>query len=189
MKTTLKLLPTFALALTAVLAPALAGATPPSAKERPTEAFREKHGEIREHLDHLTGMLSRLPGSAPEEQRKLMRRVAGFLDQHIRAHAEAEEKALYPVVDRYASGESRFRATETMRHEHGIIGRAIGELGAMAAADGADVATFARKGHELLGVIRAHFDKEEQVLLPVLDAHMTKEQFAREVEGPMGAHH
>ena len=40
---------------------------------------------------------------------------------------------------------------------------------------------FARRAMHLVGLLRGHFEVEEQVLLPVLDRTMTTEQFQREV--------
>lgn len=38
-----------------------------------------------------------------------------------------------------------------------------------------------RRAVHLVGLLRGHFEVEEQVLLPVLDATMTAEEFKREV--------
>ena len=103
-----------------------------------------------------------------------------FLEEHIAAHAQWEERALYPVVDRQADGgDNPF--TASMRHEHVIVGRWIGELDQLAAADLANVQAFTRRADNLLGLIWAHFEEEEQVLLPVLDRSMSAEQFRKEV--------
>ena len=57
--------------------------------------------------------------------------------------------------------------------------RWIGELGAMAKSPSADAQAFTRRADNLLGLVRAHFESEEDVLLPVLDRTMTPEQFRR----------
>jgi hypothetical protein len=56
----------------------------------------------------------------------------------------------------------------------------------MAASASPDAAAFVRRADNLLGLIWAHFEEEEMVLLPVLDETMTPEQFEREVGGHEG---
>ena len=40
-----------------------------------------------------------------------------------------------------------------------------------------DVKSFTRRAYGLLGLLEAHFEEEEQVLLPILDRTMSKEEF------------
>jgi hemerythrin-like domain-containing protein len=151
------------------------------ADARPTAGFRAQHADIVVHLEHLDGMVASLPGASAEEQRRTMAFVAKFLAEHIRSHAEWEEARLYPLVDaRACQGGEPFSAS--MRHEHGIVGRGIDELAAFAAAPTPDVAAFTRAAHRLLGVIAAHFEKEEEVFLPILDRTMTR----ADLEGALG---
>jgi hemerythrin-like domain-containing protein len=150
---------------------------------RPTEPFRHEHADIKEHLDHLKEEIGTLATSSPDEQRRVMQHVIGFLREHIKPHAEWEERVLYPAVDRRAaSGPNPF--TASMRYEHRIVARWTEELAALATASAPDVAAFMRRADNLLGLIWAHFEEEEEVLLPILDRTMTKEDFDREI----GAH-
>lgn len=162
-------------------------ARPAADGKRPTEPFRAEHVEIKEHLGHLHTMVGDLSGAAPDKQRDTMKFVVKFLHEHIRAHAEWEEKVLYPVVDRYAGGGAH-AFTASMRYEHRIVGRWIDELGAESEKAEPDPVAFARRADNLLGLIGAHFEEEEEVLLPLLDAKMTPEQFEREV-AQKGTHH
>lgn len=162
-----------------------AAALPLSAAEdsRPSAAFRAQHAEIQTHLGHLDGMLASLDAAAAEEQLETMRFVADFLDEHIRSHAAWEEAKLYPLVDaRACQGAEPFSAS--MRHEHGIVGRGIDDLARLAAAETPDATAFARAGQRLLGVIAAHFEKEEEVFLPVLDRSMTREELEAALGDP-----
>lgn len=112
-----------------------------------------------------------------------MSMVVKFLDEHIRKHAEWEEAHLYPAVDkRTTAGTHPF--TESMRYEHRIVGRSIDQLAAMAKDPAPNATVFARSADRLLGLIAAHFEEEEEVLLPILDKAMTKEQF----EAELGVH-
>lgn len=161
-----------------LFAAAPAGAAPDA---RPTAGFREEHADIKEHLNHLDQMAGSLATADAAGQRKTARFIVRFLTDHLLAHAKWEEAKLYPVVDREAkSGERRF--TSSMLYEHGIIGRAIAELDALAAAETIDAVTFVRKTDRTLGLVAAHFEKEEEVFLPILDATMTREALERELD-------
>lgn len=163
--------------LTTCLLLALAAALPVrGGDDRPTGAFREEHAEIREHLDHLDAAVGALATAPPEEQARKMAFVARFLHEHIRAHAAWEEEVLYPIVDEKAGG-GKERFTATMRHEHVIVGRWIDELRQQAEAPRPDVVAFARRAHRLLGLIAAHFEEEEEVLLTLLDRTLTADEF------------
>lgn len=161
-------------------------ALPAVADDRPTAEFRAEHAEIKEHLRHLDGMVGGLGGAPETEQRRTMAFVVKFLDEHIRSHAAWEEAHLYPVMDDRA-GRQGEPFTASMRYEHGIIGRAIDGLSALAAAAPPDATAFARAADRTLGVIGAHFEKEEEVFLPLLDRSMTRAE-VEEVLAKPSAH-
>ena len=146
--------------------------------ERPTQGFRDEHAEIKEHLDHLDHAVGSLATASPEDRARKMAFVVRFLDEHIRAHAAWEEEVLYPVVDEQAGGGER--VTSTMRYEHVIIGRWIDAL-----RQETDVVAFTRRADRLLGLIAAHFEKEEEVLLPILDRTMSADEFRARVMSRM----
>jgi hemerythrin-like domain-containing protein len=110
-----------------------------------------------------------------------MTRIVGFFKDHIAAHAADEERVLYPVVREHAGHGNRL--TEVPIHEHRIVERWIAGLERAAAEPSPDAAAFARDAGHLVGLLRAHFEVEEEVLLPVLDAAMTAEEF----EGAVGS--
>lgn len=154
--------------------------------ERATESFRAEHVDLKKHLDHLEALVGGLATAAPEEQKKNMGMIAGFLREHIVPHAAWEEQALYPVVDRQA-GSGAYPFTASMRHEHTIVGRWIAELEQEAGKPEPDVIAFTRRADNVLGLLRAHFEEEEEVLLPILDKTMTKAEFEAAVgERPHG---
>ncbi|MFZ5481345.1 MAG: hemerythrin domain-containing protein [Myxococcota bacterium] len=142
---------------------------------RPTDPFREQHAELRTHLAHLSTRLGALASVPAAEQRALMLEIVAFLDSHVRPHAQWEERVLYALVDRKAGGGTGI--TATMRHEHRIVDRWIDELAAEAARPQPDPRAFGRRAHNLLGLLQAHFEEEEEVLLPVLDRTMSRDEF------------
>lgn len=161
------------------------------ADPRPTAPFRQEHVEIQEHLGHIRDMVGSLATARPEARAGTMKNVVQFLERHIKPHAEWEERVLYPVVDRHARAEKP-PFTASMRHEHKIVGRWIEELAQESKKPSPDAVAFARRADNLLGLIWAHFEEEEQVLLPILDQKMSREQFKKEIAdkpGPHGSKH
>lgn len=156
------------------------------ASPRVTESFRQQHSEIHEHLTHIDGMAGNLDGQSAGMQRETMARIVRAFKTHILAHAVAEERFLYPAIDRLAGvGVAGSTFTSSMRYEHRVVERWISELERMSATSSPDAAAFARRADNLLGLIHAHFEEEEEVLLPILEAKMTPEQFQKEIMNHM----
>jgi hemerythrin-like domain-containing protein len=156
------------------------------AGELPTADFRDEHAETKEHLRHVDGMVRSLDGAPAEEQKRTMSFVAKFLREHILTHATWEEAHLYPLVDQQA-GRTGEPFTASMRYEHGIIGRGIEELSELASAETPDPGSFARSADRLLGIIDAHFEKEEEVFLPLIDRSLSRVEVEKALGAP-GAH-
>jgi hemerythrin-like domain-containing protein len=147
---------------------------------RTTEPFREEHAAIKEHLSHMSQMIQAIPEGVTEVQKQTMTKLVEALKGHILVHAEWEEKVLYPVIDQKTGG-GKYAFTAAMRHEHRIVGRWIDELASESGKENPDTRLFVRRADQLLGLILAHFEDEEEVLLPVLDETMTPEEFEREI--------
>ncbi|MCI0588723.1 MAG: hemerythrin domain-containing protein [Planctomycetes bacterium] len=171
---------------TLVLGFALAAASPSFVlrQERPSESFRAEHRSIREHLRHVEEVVGSLAEAPGAERKGRMSEAVAFFREHIVPHAEAEERGLYPAVDKRA-GSAVPPFTASMRHEHRIVGRWVEELAAEAGKPSPDARTFCRRADNLLGLLAAHFEEEEEVLLPILDRTLTKEEFEKEVGGPV----
>lgn len=148
---------------------------------RPTDGFRSEHLKIQKHLSHIQTWSGDLRGQQPDEQLDTMRKIASFFAEHIRAHAAWEETSLYPLIDRLTNSANSNPFTSSMRHEHKIISRWIDELNEEAQSTRPDATAFARATDQLLGVIKAHFEEEEEVLLPLIDRAMTTQEFKEEM--------
>lgn len=160
--------------------PSLSRSETKATSNRPTEQFRTEHVEIKEHISHVEQWAGDLEREMPTEQKKTMQKIVSFLKDHIKPHAEWEEKKLYPAVDKRISPKAE-NFTSSMRYEHKIVGRWTDELEKMAAAKNPNAKKFARKTDQLLGLIIAHFEEEEEVLLPILDKSMTPAEFKEEI--------
>jgi len=150
-----------------------------------TQPLRDEHSELLPEVETLR-IAAEAAGSAPPPE--LQGRVDdayGFLAHHLIPHAQAEERALYPVVGR-AMGAPE--ATATMSRDHVEVGRLTEELavlrGALAAGHvgQAETRNLRRVLYGLYALVRLHFAKEEEVYLPILDARLTAEEAAEMFE-------
>ena len=144
-----------------------------------TELFRREHAEFKVYLRDISELVGKLHTGMAVDQKRLAL-VVEQLTRHITPHAEWEERVLYPVVDRYAGG-GHPAFTASMRYEHRIIARQLAELAHESQRQAPDGRRFARHADHLLGLVTAHFEAEEEVLLTLLDSAMTAEEFRREV--------
>ncbi len=138
-----------------------------------TQPLREEHKELYPGLETL-----RLAGDAMKEaftasDREKIDKALTFLTHHLLPHAQAEEKALYPVVQKLMGSSS---ATATMSRDHMEVGRLTDELASLrlqiqgAALSAEQVNSFRRVLYGLYTLVKVHFFKEEEVYLPLLDS-------------------
>jgi iron-sulfur cluster repair protein YtfE (RIC family) len=122
---------------------------------------------------------------SPELLRRSVDEVYTFLTHHLLPHAQAEERALYPVVGRLMGAPE---ATATMSRDHVEVGRLTEELGSLRShLGGAGVGASQEKAlrrvlYGLSALVTVHFAKEEEVYLPILDARLTADEAARMFE-------
>lgn len=136
-----------------------------------TTALRQVRARLRLTLGAIADRVGRV-AAAPEASGGARREIAGDLDEALRPHLEWEERAIHPIVDKFAcEGPAAFSAS--MRYEHDIIHRWLADVARL--AEGDDARAFARRVDNLLGLVLAHFELEEQVLFPVLDRAMGRE--------------
>ncbi|HEY6928242.1 MAG TPA: hemerythrin domain-containing protein [Thermoanaerobaculia bacterium] len=150
---------------------------------RPTEPFRREHAQIRAELRQIDRWVDRLPDADAAMQKTIMVQIVRTLKEHVLVHAEWEERVLYPAVDRRA-GSGPMPFTASMRHDHTIAIHQMAEIDTESARPRPDPRWFARRTDQLLGLLLAHLDAEESLLLPILDKSMTAEEYVREI----GAH-
>jgi iron-sulfur cluster repair protein YtfE (RIC family) len=138
---------------------------------------------IRRTLASIAREIGELDGAPDADGRSRMERVRGGLVSCLRPHLAWEERTIHPIVDKYAcEGPAAF--SSSMRYEHEIIYRWLGELEGLT---GGDIAAFRRRADNLLGLVEAHFELEERVLFPILDRSVSPAAFGAHVgdaEGP-----
>lgn len=152
----------------------------------PTEPLRAEHRELLPHLRTLDTAVDGLDRWTREEAVASLSDIVQFLRSHLVPHADAEERVLYPAVEKAMAAPG---ATATMKADHAAIVVRIDRLATTVEAvrqRWPDVSLARDLARQLIGlgaILQLHFSKEEDVLLPVLDANLdaaaAAELFAR----------
>jgi iron-sulfur cluster repair protein YtfE (RIC family) len=145
-----------------------------------TDAFREEHAELLEHIEQLRTVAARLPGMSPAERGAALQPIVDFLRGSLVPHAEAEEHVLYPAV---AAVLGDPEATATMISDHRAI---VSRIEALTATEPADVDQLQELLYGLYALLIVHFHKEEDDYLPLLEKRPPEELEA--IFERMGAH-
>lgn len=154
-----------------------------------TQPLKDEHKELFPHVDRIRQVAEKIGDVLTGEIRSGVDEVYDFLAYHLKPHAEAEEVALYPVVQKVLGSPE---ATLTMSRDHVEVGRYIEELAALkqdlATRDPnrEQITSLRRVLFGVYGLVKVHFAKEEEVYLPILDQRLTSEA-AREMFEAMEA--
>jgi iron-sulfur cluster repair protein YtfE (RIC family) len=143
--------------------------------QRVTEPLRAEHGDLLPHVHTLDATARDVADWDRNHAVRALGDVIGFLRGHLVPHAAAEEAVLYPAVEKAMAAPG---ATATMVADHVEIVARIDRLAATAATidqrwPNAELSV--DLAHQLVGlsaILQLHFSKEEEVLLPVLDANL-----------------
>lgn len=157
-----------------------------------TQPLRDEHKELLPSVDRIR-QVAELIGEAPiAEIRQGVEDVYDFLANHLKPHAEAEDAALYPVVQKVLGSPD---ATKTMRRDHVEVGRYIEELASLkknlgvAALTAVQTRSLRRVLYGVYALVKVHFAKEEEVYLPILDQRLTPESAQEMFEAMEDAAH
>jgi iron-sulfur cluster repair protein YtfE (RIC family) len=148
-----------------------------------TQPLRDEHRELFPHIERLRAAADAVGDASPGALRSTVDGAYAFLTEHLIPHAQAEERALYPVVGRLLGAPE---ATNTMSRDHVEVGRLTDELGGLRAAIGSGTPTAAQEKdlrrvlYGLYALVKVHFAKEEEVYLPLLDQRLAVNE-AREM--------
>jgi iron-sulfur cluster repair protein YtfE (RIC family) len=141
-----------------------------------TEPLRAEHRELFTKIERLRELADEI-GIAPFETTfAALADVHSFLATSLVPHARAEEAVLYPEVARLLGAPE---ATMTMSHDHEEVMRLIAELAALRevpaekGSGSVRPVDLRRTLYGLYALIKTHFAKEENIFLPILDAHLT----------------
>jgi iron-sulfur cluster repair protein YtfE (RIC family) len=149
--------------------------------QRPTEPLRAEHRDLLPHLLALDTVATDVSNWDRDAAVRALGDVVGFLRGHLVPHATAEEQVLYPAVEQAMAAPG---ATATMAADHAEIVARIDRLADTIATieqQWPDTALARGVTHQLVGlsaILQLHFRKEEEVLLPVLDASLGADEAA-----------
>lgn len=145
-----------------------------------TQPLRDEHKELLPEVELLRLAGDAVTGTTVSDN---LHQKAGdaynFLAHHLIPHAQAEDQALYPVVQRVMGAA---QATATMSRDHHEVGDLTAQLKALLPelekdALSADQANDLRRVlYGLYSLVKVHFAKEEKIFLPLLDANLTQSE-------------
>lgn len=143
-----------------------------------TQPLRDEHKELIPHIEQILEVADSIPDASQEQIRQGVKEVYEFLAYHLIPHAQAEEAALYPTVQKVLGSPE---ATRTMSRDHVEVVRYVEELGELQSnLPAQDFKALQRVLYGLYALVKVHFAKEEEVYLPILDERLSPED-AREM--------
>ena len=148
-----------------------------------TQPLHDEHKELFPHVERIREVAEKVCDGPIGEIRSGVEESYEFLVHHLVAHAQAEDEALYPVVQKVLGSPL---ATKTMSRDHIEIGRYIEELATLKkelngkALMAPQAQALQRVLYGLYALLKLHFAKEEEVYLPILDQRLSAEA-AREM--------
>jgi iron-sulfur cluster repair protein YtfE (RIC family) len=150
--------------------------------DRPiTEPIRRHHGELRRSIAALAVAAERMPSMSDDDRATAVVEALEFLRGPLQLHAEAEELWLYPEVARQLGHPE---TAAPMAADHRLLREYVD---ALADADSADVPALQAALYSIHALLDAHFRKEEDVYLPLLE-YEDKAGTVRAVEHAMTLH-
>ena len=149
-----------------------------------TKPLREEHKELLPHIHQLRVAADGVGSFSVGQLQREVNDALEFLFHHLLPHAQAEEAALYPVVQQVMGAPE---ATHTMIRDHVEIQRLTEELRTLGSAvetplSDSTARQLRRVLYGLYALVRVHFAKEEEVYLPLLDKHLSVGQAAEMFE-------
>jgi iron-sulfur cluster repair protein YtfE (RIC family) len=140
-----------------------------------TQPLRDEHKELLPQAEILKEAADQVSEVLSERAWQDARQAYEFLAYHLIPHAYAEEKALYPVVQKVIGASL---STATMSRDHAEVGRLAEELKTRlplrpGRLSDSQVLGLRRVLYGLYTLVQLHFAKEEEIYLPLLDARLT----------------
>lgn len=141
-----------------------------------TQPLRDEHQELYPHIDALRLAGDAVYESLTSQAHTRIEETYTFLTRELLPHAQAEEKALYPIVQKVMGAAE---ATATMSRDHVEIARLTEELGSLRVHKSQLTITsiqamaLRRVLYGLYAMVKLHFAKEEEIYLPLLDAKLS----------------
>lgn len=144
-----------------------------------TQHLRDEHKELYPQVEALRFAADVVNDSLTTQAHDRIEQAYDFLTHQLFAHAQAEEAALYPMVQKIMGSEL---STSTMVRDHIEIARLTDDLGSLRVHQSQltitsiQAAALRRVLYGLYAVLKLHFAKEEEIYLPLLDSKLTADE-------------
>lgn len=142
------------------------------------QPLHEEHQELLPHIEQMKTVADAVGNTPLAALRQEIDDIATFLVRQLLPHAQAEERALYPVVEEAMGAKG---ATATMSQDHVAIGRLAKELSDLyphlqgERLEACQEQALRRMLYGLFALVTVHFAKEEEIYLPLLEQHLTED--------------
>ena len=145
-----------------------------------TQPLRDEHKELIPHIERILEVANSIPEAPIAQIRDGVNEVYEFLAYHLLPHAQAEDAALYPTVQKVLGSPD---ATRTMSRDHVEVGRYVDELAQLRQnVSGQSFKALQRVLYGLYALVKVHFAKEEEVYLPILEQRLSPQEAAEMFE-------
>ena len=144
-----------------------------------TQPLRDEHKELYPQVEMLRMAGDAINESLTTSAHNKVEEAYYFLTHQLIPHAEAEDQALYPVVQKVMGAS---QATATMSRDHVEVGRLTEELGTLRvhrsqlSITTLQAQALRRVLYGLYALVKVHFAKEEEIYLPLLDEKLTAKE-------------
>ncbi len=143
----------------------------------------EEHRAVEKALDQLEGLIDDFLTSAevPDAAKQSLGEISDSLAKDLLLHIQKEDHGLFPVLERYLPRNQGPIAV--MLYEHQDISQVfqglqqgVGELDQHPSAGGPAAAKIRDDGRRLIQELRSHLFKEERVLFPFAETHLSEKE-------------
>lgn len=152
------------------LVDSVAGAEADDMTTDATHLLRATHDALRPGIDAVRRAADAVGRAPTDEVDRLVDAVCTFFLDELIPHAVAEDRVLYPAIDRILGAVG---ASWPMRRDHVELGHLVDRLRALRhhGRDGGehDRVELSRVLYALDSLVRLHLAKEEELYLPLLD--------------------
>ena len=139
-----------------------------------TQPLRDEHKQLIPHIEKILEVADSIPEASLEQIRDGIKDVYEFLAYHLVPHAQAEDVALYRVVQKVLGSPD---ATRTMSRDHVEVERYIEELAELwKGLSSQNYKELQRVLYGLYALVKVHFAKEEEVYLPILEERLSPDE-------------
>lgn len=149
---------------------------------RSTEILIAEHREVEKVLTQLEGLIDEflVNSEVPDASKQALGDITDFLARDLVLHIKKEDHGLFPALEKFLPREAGPLAV--MLDEHLDITRSylglrdgVAQLDEHPLTAGRAAARIRDNGRQLIQVLRAHLFKEERVLFPFAEGHLSEE--------------